>query len=362
MIPIAKPLISDEEKEEVMKVLGTGILAQGPKVKEFERAFADYIGVKYGVATSSGTTALHIALLCLNVKQGDEVITTPLTFYSTASTILMCGAKPVFVDVQPDTYNIDPNEVKKAITEKTKVILPVHLYGQPCDMDELLEIADEHHIPIIEDACQAHGAEYGGRKVGSLGKISVFSFYPTKNMTTVEGGMITTNDEALAEKARLLRDHGAPERYRHIALGYNYRMSDVYAAIGLGQLKHLDEYNSIRIRNAGILTQTLQDEKWLVTPRVKEGRKHVFHLYVLLTSHANSLIHHLRKRGVGATASYPVPLYRQEVFRHYPFKAHECKNAENIAPQQVCLPVHPAVSAEDAEYIAGQVVSYWRKS
>ena len=250
MIPIAKPLIGDEEIEEVVKVLKSGFIAQGPKVAEFEEKFAEYIGVKHAVATSSGTTALHTALLALGIKAGDEVVTTPFTFAATSNSVLYVGAKPVFVDVNPETYNIDPEKIAEAITDKTKAIMPVHLYGQPADMDPIREIADENDLKVIEDAAQAHGAVYRGKMVGSMGDAACFSFYPTKNMTTSEGGMVTTDDGATADAARAIRAHGESQRYTHVMLGYNFRMTDVAAAIGLAQLKKLDTFNGKRIENA----------------------------------------------------------------------------------------------------------------
>ena len=217
MIPIAQPLISDEEIDEVVKVLKSGFIAQGPKVAEFEEKFAEYIGVDYAVATTSGTTALHLALMALGIEKGDEVITTPFSFAATANSILFIGAKPVFVDIDPETYNLDPDKINNAITDKTKAIMPVHLYGQPADMDPIRKIGEENELWIIEDAAQAHGAQYHGQMAGSFGEIACFSFYPTKNMTTGEGGMITTDNEELAETARMLRSHGEGERYNHTA-------------------------------------------------------------------------------------------------------------------------------------------------
>ena len=214
-IPIANPIIGEEEIEEVVKVLKTGFIAQGPKVAEFEEKFAEFVGAKYGIATSSGTTALHVALLACGIKEGDEVITTPFSFAATGNSILYTGAKPVFVDIDPKTFNIDPNKIEDAITEKTKAIMPVQLYGQAADMDKINEIAKKHDLYVIEDAAQAHGSMYKDSKVGSIGDLACFSFYPTKNMTTSEGGMITTNDKELAEKARIFRAHGETKRYEH---------------------------------------------------------------------------------------------------------------------------------------------------
>ncbi|HEC89506.1 MAG TPA: DegT/DnrJ/EryC1/StrS family aminotransferase, partial [Thermoplasmatales archaeon] len=240
MISIARPLLGEEEKKAVVDVLNSGMLASGPKVEEFEKRFAEFVGVKYAVATTSGTTALHLALLSLSVGTGDEVIIPSFSFIATANSVLFCNAKPVFCDVNPKTFNIDVEKIESLITDKTKAIMPVHLYGQPADMKPILEIAEKHDLYVIGDAAQAHGAEYDGRRVGSFGDVECFSFYPTKNMTTGEGGMITTNIEEIAERARSIRNHGREKTkwgYEHNRLGYNYRMTDIAAAIGLEQLK-----------------------------------------------------------------------------------------------------------------------------
>src|SRR5579863_8916690 len=241
MIPIAQPLLGSEESDAILRVLASGQLAQGEHVAAFERRFAEVCHVREAVAVSSGTAALHLALLAHGIGQGDEVITTPFSFAATANVILLVGATPVFVDIERDTYNLDPMLVEATITPRTKAILPVHLYGNPCAMPQLQAIAKTHNIVLIEDACQAHAAAIDGKPVGSFG-IGCFSFYPTKNMTTGEGGMITTNDPAVAERLRLLRNHGQKERYSHTTLGYNLRMTDMQAAIGLVQIEKLETF------------------------------------------------------------------------------------------------------------------------
>ncbi|MFH1126428.1 MAG: DegT/DnrJ/EryC1/StrS family aminotransferase, partial [Candidatus Altiarchaeota archaeon] len=238
-IPIAKPLIGKEEIRNVVAALKSGSIAQGPKVKEFEEKFASYIGVRHTVAVNSGTAALHIALLANGVKPGDEVIVPSFTFIATANSVLYCNAKPVFADVREDSFNIDVEDVKNKITAKTRAVIPVHLYGQPADMKELMEIAAEKNIAVVEDACQSHGAIYDGKKVGSFSS-GCFSFYPTKNMTTSEGGAITTDDGRIAELSSMIRTHGSKKRYYHEMLGFNLRMTDVAAAIGLAQLEKLE--------------------------------------------------------------------------------------------------------------------------
>ena len=249
MIPIARPIIGEEEVRLVIEVLRSGMIAQGRKVSEFESKFSSYIGSKYSIAVSNGTAALDIALKAAGIGRGDEVITTPFTFIATSNAILFQGAKPVFADIEEDTFNISSDEVLEKTTPKTKAIMGVHLFGHPFDVKQILEICDDHNLILIEDSAQAHGAEYMGQKVGSFG-IGCFSFYATKNMTTSEGGMITCNDDFTAEKCRLLRSHGEVRKYEHILLGHNMRMTDIQAAIGIVQLEKLDWMNERRRENA----------------------------------------------------------------------------------------------------------------
>jgi perosamine synthetase len=277
MIPVSKPYIGEAEKQAVMEVLDSGMLAQGPRTAKFEERFAQACGVKHAVATSSGTTALHIALLAHGIGEGDEVITTPFTFIASANSILFTGAKPVFVDIQPDTFNLDPGLIERAITPKTKAIMPVHLYGYVCDMDALQAIADKHGLIIIEDACQAVGASYKDKKAGSFGT-GCFSLYATKNVMSGEGGMITTNDDAIAEQCQLLRSHGMKRRYYHDMLGFNFRMTDLCAAIGLVQLDRLEDFTAKRRANAAYLNSKINS---VITPRVKENYGHVWHQYTV---------------------------------------------------------------------------------
>lgn len=352
MIPVAKPLIGEEEIEEVEKVLRSGFIAQGPRVAEFEEAFASYVGTKHAIATTSGTTALHLSLLALGIGNGDEVITTPFSFAATGNCALYVGARPVFVDIDPQTFNLDPEGIEAAITEKTKAILPVHLYGQPAKMDRIKEISEEHGIPVVEDAAQAHGAMFKDKMIGSIGDMACFSFYPTKNMTTSEGGMITTNNTELADMARILRAHGEKERYHHSVLGYNFRMTDIAAAIGLVQLKKLDGFNQKRIENAEYLTEHLKGISGIEAPFVSPQVKHVFHQYTVRIKDGkrNDVMNFLNQEGIGTGIHYPVPIYKQELYQNLGYN-DKCPETEKAASEVLSLPVHPSLSVEDLETI-----------
>ena len=354
MIPIAQPLIGEEEERAVLEVLRSGQLAQGPRVRAFEEAFAAYCGVKHAIATSSGTTALHIALLAHGIGPGDEVITTPFTFIATANAVLYVGARPVFVDIEPETFNLNSALVEEAITPRTRAILPVHLFGHPAEMPALLEVAERHGLVVIEDAAQAHGAAIEGRKVGTFAT-GCFSFYPTKNMTTGEGGIITTDDDRIAEQARLLRAHGMRQRYYNEQLGYNFRMTDIHAAIGLAQLKKLEAWNERRIANAAYLTRRLQGLPGIVPPSVRPGYRHVFHQYTIrVLEDRDGLVEQLRARGIGTGIYYPRTLPAQPVYRGLGYDGH-FPVAEEAARQVLSLPVHPALTPTDLELIVEAV-------
>jgi perosamine synthetase len=355
-IPIAKPLLGKEELEAVREVFESGQLVQGQKVRLFEEEIAKYVGVKHAVAVSNGTAALDLALKALNVAPKDEVVTSAFSFVASANCVLYQGAKPVFADIDPKTFNIDPSDVAKKITARTKAIIPVHLFGQPAEMKELEEVAEEHKIALIEDAAQAHGAEYRGRKVGSIGIIGCFSFYPTKNMTTGEGGIITTNNKEVAEKVRLLRDHGQADKYHHVVLGYNYRMTEVSAAVGLIQLKKLDVFNERRRENAKALTEGIRRIKGLTPPYVAEGVKHVFNQFVVRVEEdyplkRDKLAEQLKSMGVGVAVHYPLPIYKQPVYVELGYGKTDCPIAEDACKRVLSIPVHPAVTKKDIAYI-----------
>lgn len=359
MIPVASPLIGEEEKRAVLEVLESGQLAQGEVTAQFEREFARLCGVRHAIATSSGTTALHLALLAHGIGPGDEVITSPFTFIASANSVLFCGAKPVFVDIESDTLNIDPSRIEDAITPRTKAIMPVHLYGNPADMESILSIASRHGLIVIEDAAQAHGATIRGRAVGSFGT-GCFSFYPTKNMTTGEGGIVTTNDDVIAERVRLLRSHGARQRYHHEILGFNYRMTDIQAAIGLAQLPKLKVWTERRRANAAKLTEMLQD--WVITPTHRSWANPVYHQYtVRIPRGRRELPQKLAERGVGSSVHYPAPVHCQPLYRNLGYR-DSLPLAEQASAEVLSLPVHPALSDDDVVFVAQTVIEVLRET
>ena len=351
-VPIAKPIIGNEEIENVVEVLKSGMIAQGPKVEEFEEEFAEWVGADYGIAVNSGTAALHVALLSCGIGEGDEVITSPFTFIASGNSIVYTGAKPVFADIDLETYTIDPNSIEDLITENTKAILPVQLYGQSADMDGINEIAEKYGLTVIEDAAQAHGATFNGTPVGSMGDMACFSFYPTKNMTTSEGGIITTNDEELAENARIFRAHGASIRYHHSEIGYNFRMTDISAAIGLAQLDKIDDFNCKRIENAAYLNEGLSDVDGIITPYCADGSKHVYHQYTIRVEKGDrdDWVDIINDCGVGTGIHYPIPLYNQPIYKSLGFEG-DCPNAELAADNVISLPVHPSLTKEDLDLV-----------
>ncbi|MEE1336617.1 DegT/DnrJ/EryC1/StrS family aminotransferase [Methanobrevibacter sp.] len=351
-VPIAKPIIGEEEIENVVEVLKSGMIAQGPKVEEFEQEFADWVGAEYGIAVNSGTAALHVALLSCDIGPGDEVITTPFTFIASGNSIVYTGAEPVFADIDLKTYTLNPDSLEDLITENTKAIMPVQLYGQSANMDKINKIAEKYGLIVIEDAAQAHGATFNGQKVGSIGDISCFSFYPTKNMTTSEGGIITTDDEDLADNARMFRAHGATVRYHHDAIGYNFRMTDISAAIGLAQLDKIDEFNDKRIANAAYLNEGLKDVDGVITPYCADGSKHVYHQYTIMVEKGDrdDWVDIINDCGVGTGIHYPIPLYNQPIYRTLGFEGY-CPNAEFAADNVISLPVHPSLTQEDLDLV-----------
>lgn len=362
MIPIANPRIDRKEKQSVLEVMDSGMLASGSYVNEFENNFSSYIGTEYGIATTSGTTGLHVALKAAGIEEGDKVLTTPFTFIASSNSILYCGAEPVFVDVRPDTFNIDPEKMREKLKEDPDIqaVVIVHLYGLACDMDPIMEIVDEYNLILVEDSAQAHGAVYKGKKVGTFGDTAAFSFYPTKNMTTGEGGMVLTDDQEIVETARLLIQHGSPERYKHEILGYNYRMTNIAAAIGLRQLEKLPDFNQKRKENACFLTENLKELDWLETPYVPDDREHVFHQYTVKVENRDQFISYLEENEIGYGIYYPRPAYKQPLYKKLGYDFYELPVSESLCQQVVSLPVHPALSKGDLEKIV-EVVKKFNK-
>jgi dTDP-4-amino-4,6-dideoxygalactose transaminase len=372
MIPITHPLLGAEEEAAALRVLASGRLAQGERVAAFERGFAELCHVQEAAAVSSGTAALHLALLAHEIGRGDEVITTAFSFAATANAILLVGATPVFVDIESDTYTLDPVQAEIAITRRTKAILPVHLYGHPCDMNRLQQMAEAYSLTLIEDASQAHAATIDEKPVGSFGT-GCFSFYATRNMTTGEGGMVTTNDPAIAERVRLLRNHGQEACNYQIALGYNLRMTELQAALGIAQMEKLEYFTQRRIANATYLTEHLKGT--VQTPVVRPGYRHVFHQYAIrIPSMRNECMTELRVNGIDTTIHYPLPIHQQPFYRRQsslfrvlsPGKRAAVKGGnplaqlpatEGAAQEVLSLPVHPALSQEDLTTIAREVVA-----
>lgn len=353
-IPVARPSLGREEIAAVTAVLESGMLAAGSRVAEFEREFAGYCGAAHAVAVNNGTAALHAALMAAGIGPGDEVIVPDFTFYATASSVLMCGATPVFADVDERTFNIAPQEIEKRITLRTKAVIAVHLFGLPFDVPAVQEICRRHNLLLIEDAAQAHGALLGGKMAGSFGDLACFSFYATKNMITGEGGMVTTKDAALYDRLRLVINHGQSEKYLHTCLGYNYRMTDIAAAIGLVQLQRLPGFNEKRRKNAEYYNTHLS-AKGLVTPFTPPGMQPVYHQYVVrLTSDfpmdRAGFMDYLKGKGIGSAIHYPIPLHRQPVFG-LKKDPDPCPVSTRLAASVLSLPVYPLLGEDQLAYI-----------
>ncbi len=358
MIPIARPLLGEEEAEAAARVVRSGMLASGPETAAFESEFAAFVGVGHAIAVSNGTTALHAALLGAGIGPGDEVIVPSFTFIATATAVSMCGATPVFADVRPDLFTLDPDVLPVLATPRTRAVVGVHLFGQPCDLGPLQEFCQARDLFLLEDAAQAHGASYRGRQVGSLGDAGCFSFYPTKNMTTGEGGMVTTNDEALAERIRRLINHGQAEKYLHTDLGYNYRMTDMGAAIGRVQLRRLPEFNRRRQENGAYLTAGLE-ARGIVPPAIADDRTHVYHQYVVTVGDdcplsRDALAARLREQGIGSAVHYPIPVHEQPLYRGAAATG-ACPTAADLARRVLSLPVHPGVGRAELEQVVAAV-------
>ena len=349
MIRFVKPMVGQEEINGVSEVIRSGMLAQGPKVKQFEKEFSEYIGTKHATAVSSGTSALMLIMKAFDLKQGDEVITTPFSFVATANSIFYCGAKPVFADIDTRTFNIDPEKIEDLITPKTKAILPVHLFGQSANMKRINEIAEKHNLLVFEDACQSHGSELNGKKVGSLGDASAFSFYPTKNVAAGEGGMVLTNNEEIAEKIKVLRNHGQTKSYSCEFLSFNFRMTDIGAAIGLSQLHKLDNHLQRRREIAKKLNQELSE--YIEIPYVIEGANPVYHPYSTKSDKRDLLRSKLIEKEVETRIFYPIPIPMQPLYLKLGYGEKVCPVASEVSKKILSLPSGPHLSDEEVEII-----------
>jgi len=348
-------------KDEIMQAWGEVLdgmrLFLGPNVQAFEREFAAYCGTDFGLGVADGTNAIHLALRACEIGPGDEVITVAHTFMATVESILLAGARPVFVDVEPDTLLMDPAQIEAAITPQTRAILPVHLYGQVCDMDPILEIARRHKLYVIEDACQAHGAEYKGQRAGSIGDIAGFSFYFSKNLGGYgEGGMVTTSNEGLRRRVKMLRDHGSENRYYHDMVGWNGRLDELQAAALRIKLRRLEGWNDLRQAHATRYNELLKDI--VVTPTRAEGRKHVYHLYVIRTGQREALRRHLNELGIGTGIHYPVPCHLQRAVQELGYRAGSLPVTEAAAEEILSLPMYAELTDEQIERVAEAVVEF----
>ncbi|MEM2970860.1 MAG: DegT/DnrJ/EryC1/StrS family aminotransferase [Candidatus Bathyarchaeia archaeon] len=363
MIQVNVSQIGKEEIEAVVKVLESGVLTHGlgagPMVTKFEKEFAKFVGAKHAIAVNSGTAALHAALLAVGIKHGDEVILPSFTFVATAEAVVLAGAKPVFVDINPETYTLSPEKVEKAITKKTKVIIPVDLYGLSADIQPIKEIADKHGLAVIEDAAQAHGATYKGKPAGAFSDVACWSFYASKNMTTGEGGMITTDNSELAEKIWFIRSHGEKEKYKSLMLGHNYRMTEIQAALGIVQLEKLPKFLVKRRENAEKLTRILEKTEKLELPKTPLGYTHSWYLYTVRLKYAKGeerdrLVEELRRKGIGAAVYYPTPVHLMPYYAK--FGRYRLPKTEKAAKQVFSLPVHPGVTIEQIGFIGEELL------
>lgn len=347
--------IKDEILTAIKKVIEKTAFILGEEVEQFEEEFASFCRVKYAIGVSSGSAALHLALVICDIGEGDEVITTPYTFIATTEAISRVRGKIVFVDIDPQDYNIDVSKIEDRITEKTKAILPVHLYGHPVDMDPIMEIAAKHNLKVIEDAAQAHGAEYKGSRVGGIGDVGCFSFYPGKNLGAYgDGGMVVTNDKEIADKVKLLRNHGRREKYEHAVEGYNYRLDALQAAILKVKLSRLDEWNEARRSRAKIYNDLLANTN-IITPVKREYAKHVYHLYVIRAKERDKLGKYLGSKGVATGTHYPIPLHMQKAYSYLGYKKGDFPIAEKVSQEILSLPMFPELTGEELKTIVNVI-------
>jgi UDP-4-amino-4,6-dideoxy-N-acetyl-beta-L-altrosamine transaminase len=366
-IPYGRQSIDEEDIQAVVDVLRSDYLTTGPKVAEFERTVADYVGSKYAVAVSNGTAALHIACLAAGIGPGDEVITSPITFAASANCVLYCGGKPVFADIKSDTYNINPEDIERKITPKTKAIIPVHYTGQPCEMDVIHDIAKRHGLVVIEDGAQVISGEYKGRKIGSLSDMTTFSFHPVKPVTTGEGGMVTTNDKDLYEKLKLFHTHGitreeeflhkneGPWYYEQLELGYNYRITDIQCALGISQMRKLDDFAEHRRMLAARYDKGFAGNPNVVTPFQHKDCLSSYHLYMIQVpaSVRKQTYEALRKAQIGVNVHY-IPVYKMPYYQAHGYEDVCCPNAEDFYSRAITLPLFADMSLEQVDYVVEQ--------
>ena len=364
MIPYGRQTIEEDDINAVIEVLKSDYLTTGPKIAEFEKSVADYVGAKYAVAISNGTSALHAACFAAGIGPGDEVITTPITFAASSNCVLYCGGTPVFADIDPKTYNIDPDDIRKKITDKTKAIIAVHLAGQPCDMDEIHKIAKENNLIVIEDGAHALGSVYKGKKVGSLSDMTTFSFHPVKPITTGEGGMIVTDNEEFYKKMVLFRSHGitrdktmmtrndGPWFYQQFDLGFNYRITDIQCALGCSQMKKLDRFLAKRKEIVLRYNEAFADCENIVTPYQLPETESGWHLYIVQVKNCDrkQIFEALRDKGIGVNVHY-IPVYMHPYYQEHGYKDVHCKNAEEVYSHIISLPLYPGLTEEQQNYV-----------
>ena len=364
MIPYGRQTIEEDDIQAVVDVLRSDYLTTGPKIAEFEKMVADYVGAKYAVAISNGTSALHAACFAAGIQAGDEVITTPLTFAASANCVLYCGGTPVFADVNPKTYNIDPEDIRRKITNKTKAIIAVHLAGQPCDMDEIHKIAKEHDLLVIEDGAHALGSVYKGKKVGTLSDMTTFSFHPVKPITTGEGGMIVTDNEEFYQKMMLFRSHGitrdenlmtrndGPWFYQQLDLGYNYRITDIQCALGCSQMKKLDRFLALRKEIVARYNEAFADCENIIIPYQLPETESGWHLYIVQVKNCDrrKVFEALREHGIAVNVHY-IPVYLHPYYQEHGYKDVHCRNAEEVYSHIISLPLYPTLTEEQQQYV-----------
>jgi dTDP-4-amino-4,6-dideoxygalactose transaminase len=355
--------IRDDLQRAIERVMDSQRFVLGDEVRELENSIAQYCGTRHAIGCASGSDALLLALMALDLKPGDEVITTPFSFFATGAAVARLGARPVFVDIDPRSYNLDPSRVADAITPRTKVIIPVHLYGQCAQMDSLLDVGERRGIAIVEDAAQAIGATDNGRRAGSMGLIGCFSFYPTKNLGGAgDGGILTTNDDRIAARLRRLRTHGGANEYQHEEIGINSRLDELQAAVLRVKLRSLDKWSDERASKAALYSQLLGGADLsfpLVTPQIRTDRRHIFHQYVVRTpGNRDALMDHLKTRGIGTKVYYPIPLHRQECFFYLGYKEGDFPEAESAARETLALPAYPELTETQQRYVVDAISSF----